>query len=336
MADQQQTPTGKRMHSISSTSSTDSVKALPKKLRQQSPPVDECEEGSSDSSFEEALDQPKVPAFINWNEMLAAMTEAMADLDNPFTQQFTNVLNHSEKLSNAYERLDSLENKVAEKDVIIHDMQNDIEALTKRVEAKEDEIIDLRAELDEVKNNITEINDKQTSFEKQRIPEKLDELDQYRWHSMIHLAGVPETSENESTVDVVIDVVKKNLGIELTKSDIDRTHRLGPMDNKHLTPRPIVIKFSNYTSRSLVYGERRKLMGSGLFMNDHLTATRSRWLYIARQYKKKKLITNAWSAEGRILVRDKDDKKTYVILNLSDLTAFDPTKSFKLPKDTSR
>ena len=196
--------------------------------------------------------------------------------------------------------------------------------------------MDLRAELDEVKQNITLINEKQSEYDKHKLPERLDELDQYGRRNMIRLSGVPETGDSESTIDVVIETIKKNLNIELQKSDIDRTHRLGTYNSNATNPRSIVIKFSNYTSRSLIYGERRRLRDTKLFLNDHLTATRSRYLYIARLYKKSDLITNAWSAEGRILVRDKADKKTFAIVCLSDLTAFDPEGKVKIPPDTAK
>ena len=335
----------KRLHSRSSTSSNESIVAAPKKLRHKSPiAVNEDDENSDYSSVDEPMESNQAsaraperkPAIINWDEMLEAMAVAMTDLDNPFTKGLTYVINQSEKLSSVVERLDSLENKMAEKDLTIHEMQNDITSLTKKIDEKEDEIVDLRAELEEVKTEMQTISDKQTSFDKQCIPEKLDELDQYGRRSMIRLSGVPDTNENENTLDVVLDIFKKKLGIELQKSDIDRTHRLGPLDSKSKTPRAIVVKFSSYPCRSLVYGERRKLMNSGLFINDHLTATRARLLYFARQYKKLDLITNAWTAEGRILVRDKADKKTHAILSIADLTPFDPTGKFKFPDNTPR
>ena len=43
-------------------------------------------------------------------------------------------------------------------------------------------------------------------------------------------------------------------------------------------------------------------------MNEDLTRARSRLLYQARQLKKAKKILDAWSVDGRILVKDKAEK----------------------------
>ena len=136
------TPKTKRPLSRSSTSSNDSMTAIPKKLRQQSPVViNNVDEMSDESSTEEAGENlntstARRPSGIDWNEMLDAMTVAMADLNSPFTTQFTNVLNHSEKLSVAYERLDHIETTLAIKEAMIHDMQTDISTLKKKSKKK--------------------------------------------------------------------------------------------------------------------------------------------------------------------------------------------------------
>ena len=280
-----------------------------------------------------AAAQPKTkPVVVDWTEMLSVMATAMSDFNCPFSQGLTGLLNHSEKLSNAYERIDHLETKMAEKDSAIYAMGNDITELNKKVSDQSDEIDDLRAEIDELKIGLASVTDKQTADDKMLLPERLDELDQYGRRSMIRVSGVPQLSENENTLDVVLSTIKDKLNIQLEKSDIDRTHRLGPFDKDADKPRNIVIKFSNYTARTLIYGQRKKLSKAGMYMNDHLTAIRSRLLYVARQYKKLGLLNQAWSSEGRILIKDKGDK-THVIVSLMQLVTFDPKGEFVIPDE---
>ena len=114
---------------------------------------------------------------------------------------------------------------------------------------------------------------------------------------------------------------KDRLGVDIDIREIDRCHRLGPNTNQNKT-RSIVVKFTGYAPRMKVFLCRKKLKNSGIYINDHLTAVRSKVMYVARQLKKNRLINNAWSHDGRIIIKD-NDEKLMTANSISDLIPFD-------------
>ena len=62
---------------------------------------------------------------------------------------------------------------------------------------------------------------------------------------------------NESTDVKVINIVKDKLEIEISASDIDRSHRIGKKSSGK--KRPIIIKFARYNCRRRVYHNKKKI-----------------------------------------------------------------------------
>ena len=109
--------------------------------------------------------------------------------------------------------------------------------------------------------------------------------------------------------------------MHLHPSDIDRSHRSGRVVGK----RSILVKFANYNARHAVYSKRMDLCEtdnwSNTFINEDLTARRSKILFTARRYVREKLLSSSYSTDGRIYVKDGDGKK-HLIIKASDLEAF--------------
>ena len=59
-----------------------------------------------------------------------------------------------------------------------------------------------------------------------RVFLRMDDHEQYSRRNCLVLHGIPETAK-ESSDDIVIGTIKKNLGVTLDKSAIDRSHRIG-------------------------------------------------------------------------------------------------------------
>ena len=189
---------------------------------------------------------------------------------------------------------------------------------------------EIRDELAELKSGLKTVSDKQTVYDDENVGSRLDELDQYGRRNMLRLSGVPESREDEPTLNVVTNLIKDKLGIEILRSDLDRVHRLGPYDKNAKTARSIVVKFTHYAPRAAIFASRKKFGDSGIFVNDHLTSIRARLMFVARLYKKKDLILNVWSSEGRILVRTKNNA-TIAITHPDDLLHFDPNGLLSIP-----
>ena len=120
----------------------------------------------------------------------------------------------------------------------------------------------------------------------------MDDAEQYARRNCLILSGVEER-EGECTDELVTNICKKELDIELTVEDIDRSHRLGtpPSSGESSDGHPtrssqhrrrlrnIIMKFTNYRIREKIYSSRKELRksssGTPLYINESLTKERS-------------------------------------------------------------
>ena len=85
-------------------------------------------------------------------------------------------------------------------------------------------------------------------------------------------------------------------GVDVHIKDIDRTQNW-QTETKEDTPRPIIVKFSNYNTRQRVFQARRKLKGTQITIVENLTSKRVAILSKARN---KFGVRNVWSIDERI------------------------------------
>ena len=99
----------------------------------------------------------------------------------------------------------------------------------------------------------------------------------------------------------------------LVVTDIERSHRLGPPKDREGRDRtrPVIVRFRSERLRDSVYRARTKLKSHNIqqpdariFVNEDLTARRASLAYLARQAKKSRRITDSWTADGKVLIKD--------------------------------
>ena len=104
-----------------------------------------------------------------------------------------------------------------------------------------------------------------------------------------------------------------DMGVDLVPRDIDRSHRAG---KKSASGRSILVKFATYRARQAFLGNRRKLKSmdkwKDVFISEDLTKKRSEILYHARQLAKQGKLNAAFSLDGRIFIKDSEDKRHQV------------------------
>ena len=185
------------------------------------------------------------------------------------------------------------------------------EAVAEAVAAKDEEIRELREELDDTKV-------------------RLNELEQYSRRLCLSVSGVPE-SANESTNRLVTDLAKM-AGVDVAPTDIDTSHRVGAQRPGKV--RSIIVRFTNFTARQTVYNARKELRkprpfkgstvsaqtAGDIFVSDNLTRENQQILYRARQFKRDKKISAAWSDVGKLKVRVSQGGPTHIIRSMQDLT----------------
>ena len=151
-----------------------------------------------------------------------------------------------------------------------------------------------------------------------KLENKFDELEQYSRRNCLLIHGIPE-NESEDTTKVAIDTFAK-LDVTVTTGHIDRSHRLGrkttnASTDKKMRPRPVIVKFTSYLQRSMVYRNKRKLKNSGKSITENLTVKR---LQLLREASDNVSVQAAWSTDGRITCLLTNDKRV-TITNRSDL-----------------
>lgn len=160
------------------------------------------------------------------------------------------------------------------------------------------QIIELQAENSALKTRVT------------TLEAIADKAEQYSRRNSLRISGIPEVPE-ENTDDKVLELAR-GLGVELSISELDRSHRLGKRTqdksaNSSKRPRDIIVKFATFRSRMKLLKQKSKLKdgsNKGVFLNEDLTRERSQIFYDARKLVKSKHATSAWTTDGVIIVRD--------------------------------
>ena len=136
-----------------------------------------------------------------------------------------------------------------------------------------------------------------------------DAQEQYSRRNCLLVHGIPE--DQKSTTEAVLSMCNNKLGLKLTSSDIDRSHRLGYRSDKPAAsaatgtgrstpdkPRPIIVKLKDYETRRSIFSAKRKLKGSRWVVTENLTKHRSYRLRMARTIEG---VTSRWTRDGRII-----------------------------------
>ena len=168
------------------------------------------------------------------------------------------------------------------------------EDFVKSSAAKDKEIGLLKNEVKTLKQNLG------------KLEATIDDQDAYERRDTVIVSGnsLPEVSPGENCSDIVRQVIKEKLKIELPPTEINTIHRLGrkPMTQ---TPdkRPFIIKLCRRdTKKELLQAAKEQHSTSPIYINESLTPKRSTILYTLRQIKKAhpSLVTGCTSIDGRV------------------------------------
>ena len=164
----------------------------------------------------------------------------------------------------------------------------------------------------------------------EELERKSDDHEQYSRRTSVRIYGVPET-QGENVTHLATELfTEMNLN-----PTINRIHRVGPPHSSEKSPnssvpshnskspRPILCQFVSYPDKANVM-KKRKLLSPNfpqVFINEDLTRTRAKLLFEARQKKRNGLITDCWSFDGRIAIKD-NNNRIIPIRKSSDLAKY--------------
>ena len=189
-------------------------------------------------------------------------------------------------------------------------------------EVVEKETSALRAEVDNLKTEQKKRDDeieklktenKKLWAEIVKVDRNLDEVEQYNRKTSLILGGAfPEGKEGEKpseTRETAKKIIKDKLNIDL-KGDIVACHRLR---NK----RRVIVKFQDQEDRDAVYeakfGQSQSEQGDRITIHENLTEKRAKMITLLEEMRKKKIVLNYHTKNGRIMARD-DTAKRYSII----------------------
>ena len=185
------------------------------------------------------------------------------------------------------------------------------------MEEKLNKILSELKKLDELNNKVDQYNEKTVKLEK-RVVEleevnvklqkrleyfelKMDSIESHSKKSNLVFKGVEESKASESwekCKEIIIDVVKEELGIELKKTDIERAHRL----HTKYKPRPIIVRFHHFQQKELILEEKSKIKNEKIFITEDYTRR--------VQYERKKLLEK---------MREAREKECYAVVHYNKL-----------------
>ena len=224
------------------------------------------------------------------------IAEAMKEAPVWAKMLLTQMMNVNDEIANVRRQVDYLK----------LDMDNKIQTMVSNTEKINDEVKSLESKVETLAEEKTLLKRRVD-----KLTEDLDEMEQYSRRSCLIFVGIKETGDvPEDTDKVILDVCNNKLGLNLTQEATDRSHRLGPVrieqgNEVNPSPRPIIVKFTNYHNRSMVFSSKRKLKGSPVSIMENLTA---RTVKLMQQAKSLVGHKQVWSLDGRLFAV-KEEKK---------------------------
>lgn len=110
----------------------------------------------------------------------------------------------------------------------MQELKQEFAKLSKQVESNETNIVSLQIETERKNQQINDLEKRLKTQEDStnRLQNKCNDAEQYSRRNCIRVFGVPE-STGEQTDNVIMNIAKEKLGVELQLKDLDRSHRVG-------------------------------------------------------------------------------------------------------------
>ena len=201
------------------------------------------------------------------------------------------------RVEDLYSLFDVLKNNQIKVERQFDSVNESIASLSTKFDKLEEERIKQDNRINKLEDNIGKLVD-----ENKILKESIDELEQYSRRNCLLFHGLKE-SDSENTDKAVIDTIQKEMKIDISEQDLDRTHRIGKASRNDGKSRPIIVKFARYAVRNHIYKNKRVLKGKNLLITESLTERRVKALKDAQaQFG----TTNVWTSDGQIFYKNEN------------------------------
>ena len=141
----------------------------------------------------------------------------------------------------------------------------------------------------------------------------IDDADSYERRDTVIFSGpkIPSSTNGENCIEIVRQLVKTELKVEISASEISTAHRLGRKSTAQTEDkRNIVVKLCRRDlKRDLLVASKKQAKPSSIYINESLTPIRKTILYALRQMRRNhpNIVTGCTSIEGRIYAYTKNE-----------------------------
>lgn len=167
---------------------------------------------------------------------------------------------------------------------------------------------------------------------------RVNELEQYSRMNDLVITGLPikprsyaravvgdngEEPERETrSVEQQVESFLQSKGVELNLDHIEACHSLPRKSNKKPT---VIIRFVNRKNKTALLKQGRKLKGTNVYLNEHLTKKNAEIAWKARNLKKQHKIQHTWVNNCKIFIKlngSAEEAKTLTVRHLEELDEY--------------
>ena len=212
-------------------------------------------------------------------------------------------------------------------------------AKMEKVSTQQDTLMGLMTEVQRLKEQNIEKDKKIVALEN-----RLSDIEQYTRMNDLIISGMktrhktyarvvskegagsePTQAETESLEQQVVGFLEGK-GIAVATSDIEACHTL-PSKTNTSAPPAIIIRFSNRKNKDALLKQGRKLKGTQVYINEHLTKKNADIAKRARSLKKSNKIQGTWTTNCKVFIKTEgatpEETKVSVVRNIGDLDKFE-------------
>ena len=177
-----------------------------------------------------------------------------------------------------------------------------------------------------------------------KLENTVDDLEQYTRREDLVISGIAtryqsyakvarssqnddknEEASHEEQVSLEVQLLNKlaQYGININPDEISVCHTLGK-GGKDNQP-PIIIRLISRKTKSFILSQAKKLKGSNIYINEHLTKKNAAIAKEARRLRKENKIISTWSRNCKIFIKYSDDRehtKVSVVTDITELSRF--------------
>lgn len=200
----------------------------------------------------------------------------------------------------------------------------------------------LKELLEEIKQLKKEAQEKDKKIE--QLERRIDDLEQFSRKDDLLISGLeikrsyaqaaargggqknllnPASSPELPTLEQQVIKFFDSNGITIDGKNIVACHTLPQRDRKKSN---ILIRFANRKHKMEVLRNGRKLKGTGVYVNEHLTKRNATIAREARILRKEKKIQDTWTRNCRVLIKLNGHPEETKVITVKDITELDQYK----------